>query len=245
MRTALLAVALLPLTAAVVLPQQAVDTSVTLAGFLQHEEEVNVWTIVVPLPIAVLGIRTYVVPLVGKPEKWDRYVGRYIEASGRITSLPERGNPPIGMEIEKAKEVAPPGTARAIVDHSVNLRAEITLSVIPNRFSWRDSTGASTGVNPLILYTIVNQRTAPIFFILPTSRFVCVTLKTGDGVTVWDSTTHVQSPDARRFTLQRAGGFREAFRFPEDAATRPGRYFVQVGICDVDDYDVTGQFDVL
>src|SRR5690349_13139200 len=51
MRPAVLALALLPLAAPVALPQQAVDTTVTLQGFLQHDAEVHVWTIVVPLPI--------------------------------------------------------------------------------------------------------------------------------------------------------------------------------------------------
>jgi hypothetical protein len=33
-------------------------------------------------------------------------------------------------------------------------------------------------------------------------------------------------------------------RLPVDAAPRPGRYVARVGICDVDDYDITAEFDV-
>ena len=244
MRGAPLVLALLVCTAAPAAAQEPVDTALTIQGFLQRDNEVDVWTIVVPLPVQVLGTRTYVMPVVGKPERWGRYVNRYIEASGRVTRLPERGNPGIGMEVEKAKELEPPGTARATVDRGLTLHADITLSVVPNRFAWRDSAGTSTGVNPMLVYTILNRRAAPIFFVLPTRRFLCLTVKSAEGIAVWDTTTLVLSPDARRFTMQRGGLFRDAIHFPEDAATRPGHYFAHVGICDVDDYDITAEFDV-
>jgi hypothetical protein len=244
MRSRSVVLALLIGAAQPVAAQQSVDTAVTIQGFLQKDNQFGQWIIVVPLPLQVLGTQTYVVPVVGKPERWGRYLNRYIEASGRVTRLPERGNPGIGMEVEKAKEFEPPGTARATVDHGVTLHADITLSVVPNRFRWRDSTGGSTGVNPTLVYTILNRRTAPIFFILPTNRFLCVTVKSGDGIRVWDTTTVVLSPDARRFTMQRGGLFRDAIHVPEDAASRPGHYSAQVGICEVDDYDITAEFDV-
>ena len=244
MRRASLALALLVCSAALMAAQQSVDTTLTIQGFLQRDNDVGVWTMVVPLPLQVLGTQTYVVPVVGKPERWGKYLNRYIEASGRVTRLPERGNPGIGMEVEKAKELEPPGTARATLDHGMTLHADITLSVVPNRFAWRDSAGTPTGVNPMLVYTIFNRRAAPIFFVLPTRRFLCVTVKSAEGIAVWDTTTLVPSPDARRFTMQRGGLFRDAIHFPEDAASRKGHYFAHVGICDVDDYDITAEFDV-
>jgi len=244
MRARALLVALLVGNAARSAGQEPVDTALTIQGFLQQDNEVGLWTIVVPLPLQVLETRTYVVPLVGQPERWGRYLNRYIEASGRVTRLPERGNPGIGMEVEKAKELEPPGTARATVDHGMTLHADITLSVIPNRFRWRDTTGSSTGVNPLLVYTILNRRSAPIFFVLPTNRFLCVAVKSSEGMSVWDTATIVRTLDGRRFTMQRGGSFRDALHFPEDAASRPGHYYARVGICDVDDYDITAEFDV-
>jgi len=244
MRARALVLALLVCTAAPAATQESVDTALTIQGFLQRDNEFDVWTIVVPLPLRVLGTRTYVVPVVGKPERWGRYLNRYIEASGRVTRLPERGDPSIGMEVENAKELDPPGTARATVDKGVTLHADITLSVIPNRFSWKDDAGSPTGVNPMLVYTILNRRAAPIFFILQNNRFLCITVKSHEGVTVWDTTTIVPSPDARRFTMQRGGRFRDAIHFPEEAAARPGHYYVHVGICDVDDYDIAAEFDV-
>jgi hypothetical protein len=244
MRARTVVLALLVCTTAPAATQESVDTALTVQGFLQRDNEFGLWTIVVPLPLRVLGTQTYVVPVVGKPERWGRYLNRYIEASGRVTRLPERGNPSIGMEVEQAKELEPPGTARATVDRGVTLHADVTLSVIPNRFSWRDSTDGPTGVNPMLVYSIHNRRAAPIFFILPTNRFLCITVKSHEGIAVWDTTTMVPSPDTRRFTMQRGGRFRDAVHFPQDAASRPGHYYAHVGICDVDDYDITAEFDV-
>ena len=244
MRTRTVVLALLVCAGAPAATQESVDTALTIQGFLQRDNEFGVWTIVVPLPLRVLGTQTYVVPLVGNPERWGRYLNRYIEARGRITRLPERGNPDIGMEVEEAKELEPPGTARGSVDKGVTLHADVTLSVIPNRLSWKDTTGSPTGVNPMLVYTILNRRTAPIYFILRTNRFLCITIKSQEGISVWDTTTMVLSPDARRFAMQRGGRFRDAIHFPEDAASRPGHYYAHVGVCDVDDYDITAEFDV-
>jgi hypothetical protein len=224
---------------------QAVDTMVTAQGFLQRDDQVGLWTIVVPLPLRAFGARTYVVPVVGEPERWSRFVNHYIEATGRVTHLPERGNPPIGMEIEKAKDVEPPGTGHATVDRGMTLHADITLSVIPNRFSWQDANGNESGVNPIALYTILNRRSTPIYFVLPTNDFLCITVKTmKDNIRTWDSTTQVPAPDARRFAVQRAGIFRDQIHIPRDAAPRPGRYVAFVGICAVDDYDVKTEFEI-
>jgi hypothetical protein len=243
-RACALVLALLVGTAPRAAAQATADTALTIQGYLQRDGDVGVWTIVVPLPLEVLGTRTYVVPVVGKPERWGRYLNRYIEASGRVTHSPEGGNPGISMEVEEAKERDPPGTARATVDHGVALHADVTLSVVPNRFAWRDSTRSSTGVNPMLVYTIVNQRAGPIAFLLPTNRFLCATVRSSEGIGVWDTTTVVLTPDARRFTMQRGGRFRDAIHFPEDAVSRPGHYYANVGICDVDDYDITAEFDV-
>ena len=135
MRNALLTVALALIggTLAPSPAQAPVDTVVTIQGFLQEDNQVGVWTIVVPLPLQVLGARTYVVPLVGKPERWSKLLNRYIEAKGRITRLPERGDPGIGMEVDKAKQIEPPGTAKATVDRGMTLHADVSLSIIPNR----------------------------------------------------------------------------------------------------------------
>src|SRR2546427_11455234 len=108
MRESALALALLVCATAPATTQQTVDTALTIQGFLQRDNEFDQWTIVVPLPLRVLGQQTYVVPVVGKPERWERYLNRYIEASGIVTRLPKRGNPSIGLEAEKPKQLQQP-----------------------------------------------------------------------------------------------------------------------------------------
>jgi len=139
---------------------------------------------------------------------------------------------------------SPPRTTHRTVDHGLTLHADVTLSVVPDRFAWRDAQGDETGVNPIALFSIANQRQAPILFMLRTNDFLCISVTGSQSGYHWDSTTKVLNPDARRFAVTRGGIFRDAIRLPVDAAPRPGRYVAHVGICDVDDYDITAEFDV-
>jgi hypothetical protein len=224
--------------------QQAADTSLTVEGFLQNDEQFDLWTIVAPLPLHALGVQTFVLPLVGKPGRWSRYRNEYVEARGRVARVPEGGTPGIGIDVEHMSARVPPRTSHRTVDHGLTLHADVTLSVVPDRFAWRDEQGGETGVNPIALFTITNRRQTPILFMLPTNNFLCISVGDTKGGGHWDSTTKVLNPDARRFAVQRGGILRDAIRLPADAAPRPGRYVARVGICDVDDYDITAEFDV-
>jgi len=224
--------------------QAPADTTLTVQGFLQRNDQFDLWTIVVPLPLQVLGARTFVVPLVGEKDRWNRYLNRYIEAQGRVSRLPAGGTPGIGFDVEKMKEAEPPGTTRKTLDRSATQHAEITLSVIPNRFGWREASGEPSGVNPLLVYTIVNRQAGVIRFMLPTNDLICVTVAPRDRTGQWDSTTQVLSPTARRLVVARGGVFRDAMQLPPEAASRPGRYVARVGICALADYDATAEFEV-
>jgi hypothetical protein len=232
------------LSAAPAPAQQAADTTVTVEGFLQNDEQFDLWTIVVPLPVQVLGVRTFVLPLVGKADRWSRYRNEFVAARGRVAPVPGGGTPGIGIDVEHMSARLPPRTSRRSVDHGLTLHADVTLAVVPDRFAWRDAQGAATGVNPIALFGITNRRQTPILFVLPTNNFLCVSVNGIESGEHWDSITKVTNPDARRFAVQRGGIFRDALRIPVDAAPRPGRYVAHVGICDVDDYDITTEFDV-
>src|SRR5690348_8338164 len=103
-----LTLALLACLGAAAHAQERADTTLTVQGFLQRDDQFDLWTIVVPLPLHVLGARTFVVPLVGEKDRWSRYLNRYIEARGRVSRLPSGGSPGIGFDVEKMKEVEPP-----------------------------------------------------------------------------------------------------------------------------------------
>ncbi len=224
--------------------QQTADTTLTVEGFLQNDDQFDLWTIVLPLPLHALGARTFVLPLVGGAGRWSLLRDRYVAAHGRVSRLASGGTPGIGLTVGEMHEREPPGTVRVNVHRSTTRHSEVTLSVIPNRVGWHDAQGNETGVNPVLLYTITNRRGTPMFFMLPTNEFLCVSVRSTTDGSSWDSTTHVLNPDARRFAVQRGGMFRDVIQLPPDAATRPGRYRARIGICAVEDYDITAEFDV-
>lgn len=243
MRALRLALAVLLASALGARAQGGPDSTLTVQGFLQQDAQVGLWTIVVPTRLEAFGARTYVVPLVGKPSRWERYLDRYVEATGRVVQLPPPADPPIGLDITKMREIEAPGTARTVIERA-GMRATITVVVIPNRFAWKDSAGRETGVNPLVLYTIANEHVGPIIFYLPTNDLFCVTVRSPDAGGEWDSTLQVPVGSSRRFTVQRGGLFREIMQLPPDAAPRRGRYLAQGSICSVADYEIAAPFEV-
>jgi hypothetical protein len=244
-RTSLTLIVVLLSGAAVAAPTQGTaDTTLTVEGFLQNDEQFDLWTIVLPLPLRTLGVRTFVLPLVGGARRWSVLRNRYVAAHGRVSHLASGGTPGIGFTVDAMHEREPPGTVRVSVDRSTTRHSDVTLSVVPNRFGWHDAQGNESGVNPVLLYTITNRRETPIFFMLPSNDFVCVSVRSVTDGSGWDSTTHVLNPDARRFAVQRGGVFRDVIQLPYDAAIRPGRYRARIGICAVEDFDVSAEFDV-
>jgi hypothetical protein len=230
-----LIVVLLSGAAAAAPTQETVDTTLTVEEFLQNDEQFDLWTIVLPLPLHALGARTFVLPLVGGMGRWSALRNRYVAAHGRVSHLASGGTPSIGFTVDEMHEREPPGTVRVSVDRSTTRHSDVTLSVIPNRFGWYDAQGNESGVNPVLLYTITNRRETPIFFVLPSKDFLCVSVRSGTDDSGWDSTTHVLSPDARRFAVQRGGVFRDVIGLPHDATPRP-RYRARVGVCTVGHY---------
>jgi hypothetical protein len=224
--------------------QTTPDTSVIVRGFLQHDPN-GTWTIVVPESFEAGGVRAFVLPLQGKASRWSQFLDRYVEASGRVPLVPTgAARDSLAIVVEQMKEVEPPGTAHKRLDRDLTLHAEITLAVIPNRIAWNDRNGRPTGVNPVLLYSVQNQRQAPIAFRLPTNDLLCVTVLTDEGVTRWEHTTQARPPDPRRFVVTRGGAYRDAVQLPPDAAAKPGRYVARVGVCQVDGYDITAEFQV-
>jgi hypothetical protein len=244
MRAAWSVIVLATCSLATVAAQATPDTGVIVYGFLQHEPA-GAWTIVVPQSFEVGGVRTFVLQLQGKASRWSQFLDRYVAVRGRVPLVaagPARDF--LAIVVEEMKEVEPPGTARKRLDRDLTLHAEITLAVIPNRIAWNDRSGRPTGVNPVLLYSIQNQRQAPIAFRLPTNDLLCVTVLTDEGVTRWEHTTQARPPDPRVFVVTRGGAYRDAVQLPQVAAAKPGRYVARVGVCQVDGYDITVEFEV-
>lgn len=220
--------------------QQSADTTVTVQGFVQEDVGTAKWAIVTPFPVATLGANTYVVALVGTGSRWLAFASRYVAASGRITRSPAGD---LTLDVQNIKEVDPPGTTHRIYDRGITRHARISLTVVPNRFAWTDSAGRPTGVNPVMLYTIKNDRSGALFVIIRTNDLACLSVQ--GSVSAWDSTTKAPVPNYGRFVIQHGGEFRQAFQLPPQATPRPGRYVAHAGICEVDDYDISTEFEVL
>src|SRR5260370_26279731 len=144
--------------------QEAADTTLTVEGFLQDDEQFDLWTIVLPLPLQTLGARTCVLPLVGGAGRWSPLRNRYVAAHGRVSRLASGGTPGIGFTVDETREREPPATARVSVDRSTTRHSDVTLSGIPNRFGRQEAQGNESGVNPVLLYTVTNRRQTTIRF---------------------------------------------------------------------------------
>jgi len=232
--------AMLVLVPRVAPAQQSSDTSITLQGFMQENGAESDWAIVTPVSVAALGARTFVISLSRASGRWSRFASRYVEAGGRLTRTGTGG---LVLDVQRMKEVEPPGTSHATYDRGMTQHASIALSVVPNRISWTDSAGHTTGANPAILYVIKNERSAPIYIVLGTNDLICLTVQ--GPTSTWDTTTMAPTPNYHRFVIQHGGEFRQALQLPEDAAPRRGRYLARIGICQLDDYDIATEFEVL
>lgn len=220
--------------------QQPPDTSVTLQGFMQENGSASDWAIVTPGSVAALGLRTFVIQLSRSSGRWSRFASRYVEASGLLT---RNGTGDLVLDVQRMKEIEPPGTSHAIYDRGITQHARISLSVVPNRIMWSDSTGNATGVNPTVLYVIKNERSGPIYIVLGTNELLCLTVQ--GPTSTWDTTTMAPTPNYHRFLIQHGGEFRQALQLPSAAAPRRGHYVARIGICQFDAYNISTEFEVL
>src|SRR5262245_49532934 len=215
------------------------DTTATIQGFVQADPATGALTIVTPLPVTALDRSSYVVKLGSRADKWSKFSGQFVEAAGLLA---RDASGALALYANAMRAVDPPGTSHRIYNSGYTVRVKLALSVIPNRFAWAQN-GRSTGVNPTVVYTIRNTRTDPMIIVLQTDDLVCMSVQQA-GITIWDSTTLAPRPNHRRFVFQHGGDFRELFQLPQRAAPGPGRYTLNVGICQVDDYDMRMEFVV-
>ena len=231
------------LAIAVLLPRIAAaqfqgDTTVTLQGFVQENLEGVRWALLAPLPVSALGIRTYVIEL-AKGDRWSRLASRYVSASG---SLYRGSSGRLSLVADSVRVVEPPGTAHATFIRGMTQHPTLSLAVVPNRFAWNDSGGSPTGVNPVILYEIRNDRSTTLYLVLQTNDLLCVHVQ--GRTSMWDTTTVELNPTYHRFLIQHGGEFRQAIQLPTEAAPRPGPYIATVRICEAEGYEISTQFEV-
>ena len=222
---------------------QQVDTTLGLEGFLQEDDQTAAWTLVVPVSVAAFHIRTFTFSLAGPAESWRDLRNLYVAVTGRVSRLGDPGAPHLSLLVQDVHEATPPGTVTQTFDRGIGMRSQGTLAVIPDRFHWTDARGHSTGVNPLVLYTLLHERIGAVEVIRPTDLNFCLRVTNADGVVTWDTTFVLARTDARRFETQ-AAAFREGVQLPLGAARLPGHYTVDAGVCEAPTFNMTAGFDV-
>jgi len=218
---------------------QGSDTAVTVRGFLEPADSGG-WHLILPQPVEVEGRRVNLLVARGDDRRFPRLQDRFVRAAGRVVFGP--GAP--ALEITAMSEIVPDGTARSTIHPSFNQSAVLTLAAIPNAFSWRLADGRPSGVQPLLMYTILNHGQTELDFVFRTNDLLCVDVREAAGREEWHTTVPAPTHNQERIVIRLGGVYRHFIPITPEAAPRPSRYVARVTLCGVADYAVETPFDV-
>lgn len=220
----------------------AQDVSITVRGFLRFGGSPPGWILVLPEPVALPGYRTSVLTVTGDPARWTRFRDRYVEVGGRASRPP--GSPTAALALDRVHDAEPAGTVRRDIQPSLTRAARLIFSIVPSRFAWRTAEGQPTGVQPVLVYSIVNHGQTSLEFMLPSNELVCIAVTPEWGAAGWEHTTQAPAPTPQRIVIELGSVYRETVTIPEAAARAPGRYTVRATLCGVADYVMETEFEV-
>jgi hypothetical protein len=217
---------------------QGSDTAVTVHGFLEPADSSG-WRLVLPQPLAVAGRRLNLVVAHGDVGRFARLQDRFVEVRGRVLTAGDTG-----LEVTQLREVEPAGAGRSTVHPSFSQNAVVTLAAIPNDFTWRLPDGQPSGVQPLLMYTILNHGQTQLDFIFRSNDVLCVDVQETSGGETWQTTVPAPTRSQERIVIRLGGVYRHFIPITPEAAPRPSRYVARVALCGVADYAVETQFVV-
>jgi hypothetical protein len=238
-RSVRLALALLASVALRSAGQARPDTAVTVHGFLESADSGG-WGLVLPDPLVVDGRRVNLLTARGDDARWPRMRHRFVRAVGRV----ELASAKALMQVERLQEAEPEGARRATVHLSFNQTAVVMLAAIPNRFAWRLSDGRGSGVQPMLMYTILNHGQTEIDFRLPTNEILCARVRRAGDAEGWSTALPSPTHNQERIVIRLGGVYRHFVPIPPEAAPAPGRYVAHVTLCGIADYGVETPFEV-
>lgn len=193
-----------------------------------------------PQPLTLAGRRVNLLVARGNTGPYPKLQDRYVKAVGRVRLAPEEA----AFEAAHVQEVEPEGTGRSEIHPSFNQSAIITLSAIPNRFVWRLPGGQSSGVQPLLMYTILNHGQSELDFLFRTNDVLCVEVRPEGGGESWQLSLPAPTRSRERIVIRLGGVYRQFIPVPADAAPTPGRYTARVTLCGIADYTAETQLVV-
>lgn len=189
-------------------------------------------------PVVHGRMRYRVIDLPGGANQWERYRDRYVEMQGTWGDS--------GFVSSKVSEQTPPGTVRRDVEPSLSQRAVVTLAVVPRRVAMFDSTGAQSGVQPSVYYTIKNLGNSQLYFRFTTTDIICISVaKQGSSDAHWRDAWRVRPQPEPTLRIQMSAAVRYVVPIPETAIADLGLYTVRVSICGENDYALTTDFAVV
>src|SRR5207245_2326634 len=117
----------------------------------------------------------------GEVRNSDNYRDRFGEMSAPVRLRSDStGHVDAALVEPRLKERDPQVMVRRTVQLSVTQRATVSLAVEPSRFAWHDSTGGPSGVQPMLLFAVVNHGDTPIRVFFSRNEVFCVHVQSLD-----------------------------------------------------------------
>ncbi len=226
-----------------------VDSIVTVRGIVEQRadrsDSADAWVVFLPQPLRMKNLRTNTVALAAGERLARRFLDRYVELRARVAVERDAADRIVAVANDaRIAEVRPDGLVQQDVDLSLSERATVELAVVPRAATWRDSTGAPSGVTPTILFSIVNHSQNEQRFFFPTTDVLCIGVRRSDADEGFGIIWKVPGKD-RQVVLRMGAVFRQILSIPDTLATAPGRYVVRAALCGADAFHAEATFDVL
>ena len=243
MRSAL--VLLLILWPAQLRGQAARDTTVTVLGIVKSEAKGSSgWGLFLPAPLVVRGARLNWLVIEGEVRNIDNYRDRFVEMSAPVRLRSDSTGHVVAALVEpRLKERDPQAIVRRTVQLSVTQRATVSLAVEPSRFAWHDSTGGPSGVQPMLLFAVVNHGDIPIRAFFSRNEVFCVHVQSLEPALV-DTAWAVLRQGVPYFSIRMGDRYFGVIELPPTAAPRRGRYRIRVELCARSEYGADLTFEV-
>lgn len=222
------------------------DTTVTVRGLLGaviDRSHTATWVLALPAPVRYRDRIVGEVELTGNERLWSRFDRGFVEVQGTLTAAgPNRPT----LSATKVREVMPEGLARREVSTSFSQRTVASLFVLPRSIRWRDAAGQSTGVGPVLVYSLNNHGQSQLSLDFNSQDYVCFTLRRrNDARWRWQGSVKFTSEPLEFYKLKLPAFVRETLSFNEDAAPVADKYSVRAGLCGYPEYQVETDFEIV
>lgn len=121
----------------------------------------------------------------------------------------------------------------------------ITIAVKPPVIVWNDDRDQSTGLEPVVVYRVTNQKSSPLEFRFPTSARVCAKVsRNGKETWLFPMPDEGRKPSAAALTIPPGKSFGVSVELSAKATQPHGQYSVTGGLCGYPAYQLTVGFTV-